>query len=240
MYSTVNYPNVKYAGVGSDWFYGVGGDALYSLGINNFIKDPQWRSALNQAPGYLGLGHGLTTKTPTLKEFKDLDEKETRSLIPGVSTSRLIRRRKLLRKLLKKKKQSGDYPLMERYGGALNFPLQLFGGTLLGYGLGKALGKDPYLGGAIGAAAGVGTSLLGALGGSALAGITPRRTLEEQEKYENTPFRALKSLLIPGYAPYNYYKSLGAAKNLTDMSEKEIEEEIKRIRKLKGYDEYEF
>lgn len=93
--------------------------------------------------------------------------------------------------------------------------------------------RGAMIGGITGAFTGaIGSSLAHGIG-ALTAGVTPRRTLEQQYDYENKN-NWLKHVLIPGTSTYDWYKGLGASQHLSEMEEGDINKEIARIRKARG------
>lgn len=182
--------------------------------------------------------HGFMSKAPTIADIKEMDKNTAIGFAPGVSQSRLLLRRRAIRNLLNEDKQ--DRPVSEILGRRLN-PLASgvigsgFGaltGGVIGARSGNA-GNGALVGGVVGLPLGALTGAVSQRLGTMTAGLTKRRSLEEQYDYENRN-NWLRHILVPGAASYDYYKGLGAAKHLSEMEEDDINKEVARIRKARG------
>lgn len=145
--------------------------------------------------------------------LKKLNESDKTSYIPGVGEYRLARRVINTNKLY-----GSEYPrtreLMRNLLGAASITVPAAIGAGVGHMIGKA--ADPKGPGAIiGTGAGM---IVGGLGaavahvvGAVAAGIHKRRTDDEQRKAiadGNAKF------IIPGYATYDYFKTLGKSRDI--------------------------
>lgn len=195
----------KHAGIGNDILLGTAGNTALNMIV----------PAGGGIAGLTGMLHGMTTPTPSLEDIQEMDETPGRSAIPGVGSSRVWRRRRALRKLLKDKPGYFNLPLSELSGALLNPALMMAGG---------ALGGDT--GAAIGLGIGGGGSVLGSLA----ALLTKRRSLEEQARVENSKTRAVLRHIVPGLAAYDYWKGMGATRNLSGDDLDMIRAKIRDIR----------
>lgn len=182
--------------------------------VGNNITSPIHPS-LPLITGFGGLTHGLFSETPSLEDIKELDEHPAPAYIPGVGTSRLWRRKRALRSLLKDKPGRFNIPISELTGMFGNMALTTTLGGLLG-------GKE-------GLAAGLGVGAGGLALGTLAPLFTKRRSLEDQYGVENSKTRAVLRHLIPGLAAYDYFKGLGATRNLSGDPD-EIRAQAKKVR----------
>jgi hypothetical protein len=151
---------------------------------------------------FVGLGgtlHGFTSDDTDVPG-------DSKGLIPGVGGSRLIRRHRRVRKELVPESRFQRSRIISDQIAPLT-PAVLLG--LAGAGVGSAVsgGRGARIGAGIGAGIGVAGGLLGAL----LAGITRRRTAEEQLAAEKQP--AALAHVVPGLGTYNLWKRLGYSRN---------------------------
>lgn len=200
--------HVKQAAVGGDLVREFGGN----LGATYLTKNPNI-PVLSFLGGHL---HGLASKTPTLEEVQELDTNPGRAWMPGVGTSRAIRRRRALRKLLHDRPEWLDLPVSELSGMATS----VVAPSAIGNAVGGETGSD------VGATIGFGGAGLGSLA----ALFTKRRSLEEQAKVENSTGRAILRHIVPGLATYDFWKGLGATRNLSEDSPEMLRAKIKDIR----------
>lgn len=49
--------------------------------------------------------------------------------------------------------------------------------------------------------------------GVGIAGLTKRRTKQEQKDYEKSPWSSAMNYMVPGMAAYNFYKGLGVSRD---------------------------
>lgn len=233
---------IKQADVTSDFLGGAAGNMALGTMYSN-LPEGHTRDLLRSVHSTVRTGgdiHGFLSETPTIQDIKKMDSDTGPGFVPGVADSRLLRRRRAIRGLLNEDKNS--HPLSELLGLRGNIILSGLLGAGAGAGIGRyATRNSDSLGKIHGT---LGGSIVGGLGGIALgsiaqqlgmlaAGTTPRRTLEEQYNYENRN-NWLRHLLIPGMANYDYYKSLGASKHISEMPEEDILKEVARIRQSKG------
>lgn len=219
-YTTVKRILEKHAAIGGD----------FARGTTTFLGLPFAASAIGEASpeaaSVIGLSnllapvvgavHGLASKAPDVDDIKRMDDTANRSFIPGVAASRFLRRRRALRRLLYDKPEMLDLPISE-----------ITGQVISPYVSGQIGG---LIGGVKGTGAGMGVGLGGNLLGTLAAAMTPRRSLEEQAKLENSTTRAILRHLIPGLAAYDMWKGIGATRNLSDRAPGEIYDELRYVR----------
>lgn len=167
-----------------------------------------------------GLVHGILAE-PTFDEIKSINASPAKSLIPGIGTSRGVRRRRVLRNALAKKPGISRI-LSER----LSPYAALLTSVGVGAGIGGALSENTSHGVGIGALGG-GAVGLGATGIGALLGLfRRRRTLAEQKAYEDSKLRGWAQLLVPGLAAHDRFRSLKATRHMDNKSEEEFMKEV--------------
>lgn len=204
----------KRAGIGTDMLLAFAGDRAADMVA----------PGVGTLAGSLGTLHGLFAPTPTLDDIQKMDATQGNSALPGVGDSRALRRRRALRKLLKDKPGYFNLPLSEASGVATTSLAPVFAGALTGDETGLNAG----------AAIGLGGQALGSLA----ALFTKRRSLDDQAKVENSKSRALLRHIVPGLAAYDFWKGLGATRNLSGDVDK-IRAEIKDLRaRRKGAQTY--
>lgn len=183
-----------------------------ATGLNRYVGD-NIGGTVNSAGSLLGLFQG---EAPTLEELDEM-ENDNYGWIPGNAMRRTMLRRRMVNKLLGGK-PSTIYS--EKWGPSTAGAVSMLGGGALGAltagGIAAALGKG-VVAAPIAVLGGMGGMSLGAIGalianniGAARAAMTPNRTDEEQQEYEQAKSQ-WKNWLIPGYARYNWYKSLGVS-----------------------------
>lgn len=188
---------------------------------------------LAAAGGYI---HGIAADAPTVKDIKKMDNQPGTSFLPGVGFSRMLRREKALRSLLKDDPDSFDYPVSDAVGAWTHPIAYTLGGGLAGAGLGGIIGggEGAAVGSLIGAGAGAATSGIGSLIGAYTGWGTKKRTLEQQAEAENKKYNLLLNTLVPGRAVYNRARRLNTSQLLSEMSEDDINKEVARIKKQRG------
>lgn len=180
--------------------------------------------------------HGMAADAPSVSDIKKLDNQPGTSFLPGVGFSRMQRRSKALRKLLKDDPDSYDLPVSDVIGTWTNPIAYTLGGGLAGAGLGGVLGggEGALVGAGLGAGAGAITSGLGGVIGEYMGWGTKKRTLEQQAEAENRKYNLLLNTLVPGRALYNRARRLNTSQLLSEMSEDDINKEVARIKKQRG------
>lgn len=225
----------KHAGATSDALGALasgGALGLFSNGIANSDFDSEQAKVLQyglKLPLWLGSIGGLLSETPSIEDIHELDANPNESIVPGVGISRLLRRRRAVRNQLRDKPGSNgvDMPVSELTG-----PLSAYYAPVIaGAGIGKLMGSAGT-GTSIGMGIGAGGTALGAL----LAGLTPRRTLEEQARVENSKIRPWLRHIVPGLSVYDTLKAIGASKHLSGDIDT-VKEEIARIRENRRMEE---
>lgn len=178
------------------------GDALTTYGIQALFPSTPF-SAMDDIGGL----HGMISRTPTEEMESEWDEDPYKSFIPGVASSRTERRVK--RQATDPNGSTRHYwaqklaPYLHIAAGALGGGL--IAGAYSNNSNGKPTAKGILNGIGIGALTGVGANAIG----MGLAGLTSRRTKDEQKAY--TESSVVPEWLLPGYATYNRWKSLGRA-----------------------------
>lgn len=155
----------------------------------------------------IGVIHGSVTNIPTDQQIQQINNQQTKALIPGVASSRLARRRR--------KQGASSWRAFSQHFGPATSSLVIAGlAAIVGGTVGAQTGKEQIADGSkfgtahramLGAAAGLGISGLGML----LAGVTPTRTKQQQAAHDASSGVTLLNLLVPGFATYNKYKSYG-------------------------------
>jgi len=146
-------------------------------------------------------------------------------LLPGVAGRRTGQRLALVSE--ESERMGGERAkrnmLSEQFGPTTSMLTSMGIGAGLGGTAGAALGGNigsTVSGAGLGALGGLGVSSAATIAASLAAAIKRRRTMREQadnDKDSNTS----ANLLIPGVAAYDYYKRLGASRNLIEDKDKE-------------------
>ena len=162
-------------------------------------------------------------------------------LVPGVGTSRLLRRGRRVRKALAPDaKHQKARILSDQLSPFVNMLLLAgVGGSIGGiHALTKGSQEKKQLRGTtpraagvgIGALAGAGTGLAASIAALALAAIKRKRTKEEQAKAERKP--GYLNHLIPGRGTYEMHKRLGASTHFDETPEEKAERSASKKQKL--------
>jgi hypothetical protein len=180
-----------------------------------------------------GLIHGLASPTPSVNDEADMNATTTTGLLPGVSASRVIRR---LKRQNRNRAGSSPRAISTVLAPLIHGAIGLVGGGIIGGALGALKPVDRVNGmdgmpdksfedhqrnmnTVMGAGIGMQVGMLGlgaaSLLSAGLAAATPTRTREEQEEAANES--PVADYLIPGYAGYNYWKSMG--RSMADESD---------------------
>lgn len=172
----------------------------------------------------LGLAHGYLADD---SEAPD----DLLGLVPGVGTSRLLRRGRRVRKALAPDaKHQKARILSDQLSPGVNMLLLAgVGGSIGGiHALTKGSqeknqqrGTTPAAGVRRGALVGAGTGLAASMAALTLAAIKRKRTKEEQAKAERKP--GYLNHLIPGRGTYEIYKRLGASTHFDETPEEKAE-----------------
>ena len=215
----------KKAGVWSDYFSGM--PAAGGVHVASMIS-PALGAAANfgvNAASTGGLIHGLSNSVSD-EDIDRFDRTVAKSFIPGVGTSRSIRR---LRH--NAEKTGGKHPTANVAGEVFGTSTSLLASTLAGAALGAIAGK---LGGGDAQSAlaglGIGAGVGGGLGGLTTllrwgsAGLTPRRTKAEQKEHDDST--NIDNWLVPGSAVYNHAKRFGRL--LEEQDEREAKRKVKK------------
>lgn len=169
-------------------------------------------------------------------------------LVPGVGTSRLLRRGRRVRKALAPDaKHQRARILSDQLSPGVNMLLLAGVGGAIGglahktpliqslteklQGTKQLRGTTPRAAGVgIGALAGAGTGLAASIAALALAAIKRKRTKEEQAKAERKP--GYLNHLIPGRGTYEIHKRLGASTHFDETPEEKAERSASKKQKL--------
>lgn len=152
---------------------------------------------------------------------------DSKGLIPGVGDSRLLRRQRRVRKELVPESSFQRSRILSDQMTPLTSTVLL---GLAGAGVGGAVSSGSGENGVIkGAGIGAGIGLAGGLLGALLAGITRRRTAEEQRAAEKQP--AMLAHVVPGLGTYNLWKRLGYSQNY-DVKGSPTKQQIQDVIKL--------
>jgi hypothetical protein len=168
-----------------------------------------------------GAIHGLVSPAPSVEEEADWNDSTAKGMIPGVSSSRLMRR---VKRQLKNDRGSSPRAIATLGAPLLHNLIGALGGAAVGGVIGARQGSGVNsnqdnergaMGAVIGAVAGSGLVMGAHLIAAALAGITDTRTRDEQREEANKGVAT--DYLVPGVSTYNYYKSLG--RSMADESD---------------------
>jgi hypothetical protein len=163
--------------------------------------------------GIGGLAGMLNTDKLSEEEKKKIIENRGYSYIPGIGGYRLGRR--LSGVSAESKEEDPDSkPFHNMWAESFGPVTSTILPAVIGAGLGSKI-TGSTRGAVGGAATGGALSLLAMLGGAAKAGLTDRRTKEEQADME-TGKRALQKLLIPGVSSYDAWKRIGRSRDWDD------------------------
>ena len=215
----------KTAGILADLYAGI--PARTALNVIPFVG-----TGLTTGAETAGLLHGALTNTPTQKELDEVNKSWGKSFIPGVGSSRALRK---MRFNARGSKHGTGNIAGEQFGGLTVLlgagALGALSGAGIGAGVRSADGGTAMLEGAgigagMGGVAGLGIGTLAALAGSIAAAIAKRRTAKEQRAHDDEPNAA--NWIVPGVAPYNAWKRIGRI-----MEEEEAREPIIAAQKAK-------
>ena len=184
---------------------------------------------VGQANAIGGLA-GMLRGPATAGEEEEWDNSKTvPSYLPGTNAYRLNKRLKRQTEV-----EGGGTPHFwsQKFGPLTSIGLLTALGALGGgvtsnlIGNGASAGGFATAGGLAGLLAGLGMHAIGEVG----AAITPTRTAQEQKDYANSS--TAKEWLIPGYAPYNKWKSIGrSAADSDERDEKRRKEKEEKKEK---------
>lgn len=111
---------IKQGDLRSDFIGGHIADALIFPGSANQNGGPRnnFMSGAHTAVAGAGEAHGLFSPAPTIADIKAMDKNPSIGFVPGVTQSRIIRRRRAIRNLLNEKKE--NVPWSEYFGTPAN------------------------------------------------------------------------------------------------------------------------
>jgi hypothetical protein len=168
----------------------------------------------NGLPAVVGDLLGLALKPQTEKERADAMRRSVLwNLLPGVTRYRLSRRARAVADAAK-----GKYPYANLIAERLGSAPALLASTGVGAGLGAVIGhlinEDRSSGAGVGALIGAGAGGMAELGARIAAAVHKRRSMDDQRERDSSKARLLAKYLVPGLAGYDYYKRLGASRNI--------------------------
>lgn len=186
-------------------------------GLSNTLLLPPL-SPIGYYTGLMGGEEGTTNKS------------QAYNLLPGVGAYNTGTRVKIVVDESRKRGGRGYRGILSEHVGPYT---SIVASGLAGSLVGALSSKGVGYGASAGAAIGGGLGLAAAAGGTLLAALTKRRSLDEQAATD-TGGREAARYLVPGVAKYDYWKRLGASRNLIeDKQKKEKEDKEKEDKKEK-------
>lgn len=143
------------------------------------------------------------------QDINDMQRNPEAAFIPGVGAYNIASRRRLA------SQGSSNMPAHQIIGNNTSALLPIGIGAGIGALVGRSKGNIAE-GAKVGAGIGAGVTGLALLAAAITALATPRRTQKQQYQSDNSR-SLLANYLVPGVAPYHWYKGLGASRNFTDQ-----------------------
>jgi len=159
----------------------------------------------NTINGFAGIA-GMASDPTTEAEEAEMDRNGAKGFIPGVGQYRTERR---LKRQLTDDQGNRPHYWSQNFGPLTSTLLAGGLGAGIGAGIGGAAGGNLARGAKYGLYGGIGAAGLAGLISAISAGITRRRTKDEQKAYANSGTAA--EWLVPGAAGYGRLKSIGRA-----------------------------